>query len=84
MSDERRENERGWQSLPVEEQIRIYDALDAARKRLNAPIETTRSRRLSPEARSAEMKRRAAKCKKRSEARATPLRSRLWAWAAAR
>jgi hypothetical protein len=28
-------------SLPVEEQFRIYDGLDAARKRLNAPVETT-------------------------------------------
>jgi hypothetical protein len=35
------ENERVWQSLPVEEQIRIYEALTDARKRLSAPIETT-------------------------------------------
>src|SRR6202035_2003936 len=41
LSDERRETERAWQSLPVEEQMRIYDAFDAARARLNAPIETT-------------------------------------------
>jgi hypothetical protein len=41
LSDERRETERAWQSLPIEEQVRIYDAFDAARKRLNAPIETT-------------------------------------------
>jgi hypothetical protein len=41
ISDERRETERAWRSLPVEEQMRIYDAFDAARKRLNAPIETT-------------------------------------------
>jgi hypothetical protein len=27
--------------LPIEEQARIYDAFDVARKRLNAPIETT-------------------------------------------
>jgi hypothetical protein len=41
MSEERRETERVWRSLPVEEQMRIYDAFDAARTRLNAPIETT-------------------------------------------
>jgi hypothetical protein len=41
LSDERRETERAWQSLPNEERARIYDAFDAARKRLNAPIETT-------------------------------------------
>jgi hypothetical protein len=41
LSEERRETERAWQSLPIEEQVRIYDAFDAARKRLNAPIETT-------------------------------------------
>jgi len=40
-SDERRETERAWQSLPIEERARIYDAFDAARTRLNAPIETT-------------------------------------------
>jgi hypothetical protein len=41
LSDERRETERAWQSLPTEERARIYDAFDAARKRLNAPIDTT-------------------------------------------
>ena len=41
LSEERRETERAWQSLPIEERARIYDAFDAARKRLNAPIETT-------------------------------------------
>jgi hypothetical protein len=41
ISDERRETERAWRSLPVEEQMRIYDAFDAARKGLSAPIETT-------------------------------------------
>jgi hypothetical protein len=41
MSEERRETERAWQSLPIEERARIYDAFDAARTRLNAPIETT-------------------------------------------
>ena len=35
-------------SLPVEEQIRIYDGLDAARKRLNAPVETTATCLLDP------------------------------------
>jgi hypothetical protein len=34
-------NQRVWQSLPVEEQIRRYESLSAARKRLSAPIETT-------------------------------------------
>jgi hypothetical protein len=41
LSEERRETERAWRSLPVEEQMRIYDAFDAARTRLSAPIETT-------------------------------------------
>src|SRR6202045_3207964 len=41
LSDERRETERAWQSLPIEERARIYDAFDAARTRLNTPIETT-------------------------------------------
>ena len=40
LSEERRETERAWQSLPIEERARIYDAFDAARIRLNAPIET--------------------------------------------
>jgi hypothetical protein len=41
ISAEQFENERVWQSLPVEEQIRIYEALTDAKKRLSAPIETT-------------------------------------------
>jgi hypothetical protein len=41
MSEERRETHRAWQAMPLEEQARIYDAFDAARARLNAPIETT-------------------------------------------
>ena len=41
LSDERSETERAWQSLPIEERARIYDAFDAARTRLSAPIETT-------------------------------------------
>lgn len=49
MSDERRETERVWQSLPVEEQARIYDAFDAARKRLNAPVETTATVTIEPD-----------------------------------
>ena len=49
LSDERRETERAWQSLPVEEQVRIYDAFDAARKRLNAPIETTATVTIGPD-----------------------------------
>ena len=32
MTAERLENQRAWRSLPVEEQIRIYDMLDAAKK----------------------------------------------------
>src|SRR3984893_17548615 len=39
-SAEQLENERVWQSLPVEEQIRIYEAVAGAQKRLPAPIET--------------------------------------------
>jgi hypothetical protein len=49
LSDERRETERAWRSLPVEEQVRIYDAFDAARKRLNAPIETTATVTIGPD-----------------------------------
>src|ERR1019366_3187627 len=41
MSEERRETHRAWQAMPLEEQARIYDAFDAARARLNAPIEPT-------------------------------------------
>ena len=39
--EERRETERTWGALSIEEQARIYDAFDAARARLNAPVETT-------------------------------------------
>jgi hypothetical protein len=49
LSDERRETERAWRSLPVEEQVRIYDAFDAARKRLNAPVETTATVTIEPD-----------------------------------
>jgi hypothetical protein len=49
LSDERRETERAWQSLPVEERARIYDAVDAARTRLNAPIETTATVTIGPD-----------------------------------
>src|ERR1700719_1596802 len=49
MSEERRETERAWQSLPVEERARIYDAFDAARTRLNAPIETTATVTIGPD-----------------------------------
>jgi hypothetical protein len=41
MSEERRETHRVWQAMPNEEQARIYDAFDAARARLSAPVETT-------------------------------------------
>jgi len=41
MSTESFENQRVWQSLPVAEQIRIYESLAEARQRLNVPIETT-------------------------------------------
>jgi hypothetical protein len=49
LSEERRETERAWQSLPIEERARIYDAFDAARKRLSAPIETTAMVTLGPD-----------------------------------
>ena len=49
MSDERRETKRAWRALPVEEQVRMYDAFDAARKLLNAPIETTATVTLGPD-----------------------------------
>jgi hypothetical protein len=49
MSAERLENERVWHRLPVEEQARIYDAFDAARKRLNAPVETTATVPIGPD-----------------------------------
>jgi hypothetical protein len=48
-SAEQLENERVWQSLPVEEQIRIYEALTDAKKRLNAPIETTATVTIGPD-----------------------------------
>jgi len=40
MSEERRETELAWLSMPPEERARIYDSFHEARKRLNAPIET--------------------------------------------
>jgi hypothetical protein len=49
MSEERRQTERAWQSLPVEERARIYDAFDAARGRLNAPVETTATVTIGPD-----------------------------------
>jgi hypothetical protein len=49
MSDERRETERVWQSLPIEEQARIYDAFDAARKVLDTPVETTATVTIEPD-----------------------------------
>jgi hypothetical protein len=49
LSEERRETERAWQSLPLEERARIYDAFDAARTRLNAPIETTATVTIGPD-----------------------------------
>ena len=49
LSEERRETERAWQSLPIEERARIYDAFDAARTRLNAPIETTATVTIGPD-----------------------------------
>jgi hypothetical protein len=51
MSAESLENQRVWQSLPVAEQIRIYEVLAEARKRLNAPIETTATVTSGPEPR---------------------------------
>jgi hypothetical protein len=41
MSAESLENQRVWQALPVEEQIRIYEALTDAKKRVTAAIDTT-------------------------------------------
>jgi hypothetical protein len=49
MSDERRETERAWLSLPPEERARIYDTFDAARARLNAPVETTATVTIGPD-----------------------------------
>jgi hypothetical protein len=49
MSDERRETQRVWLSMPLEEQARIYDAFDAARARLNAPVETTATVTIGPD-----------------------------------
>jgi hypothetical protein len=49
MSDERRETERAWQSLSREEQALIYDTFDAARARLNAPVETTATATIGPD-----------------------------------
>ena len=40
-SEERRTKELAWLAMPPEERARIYDSLYEARKRLNAPIETT-------------------------------------------
>jgi hypothetical protein len=55
LSDERRETERVWRSLPIEEQARIYDAFDAARKRLNAPVEITATVSIGPDNRNPEV-----------------------------
>ena len=40
-SEERRQTELAWLAMPPEERARIYDSFHEARKRLNAPIETT-------------------------------------------
>jgi hypothetical protein len=49
LSEERLETQRAWLSLPPEERARIYDTFDEARKRLNAPIETTGTVTLGPD-----------------------------------
>jgi hypothetical protein len=49
LSDERRETERGVAVLANWERARIYDAFDAARTRLNAPIETTATVTIGPD-----------------------------------
>jgi hypothetical protein len=49
MSEERRETERAWGALSLEEQARIYDTFDAARKRLSAPVETTATVTIGPD-----------------------------------
>jgi hypothetical protein len=41
LSEERRATELAWLAMPPEERARIYDSFHEARKRLNAPIETT-------------------------------------------
>jgi hypothetical protein len=55
LSEESRETERAWRSMPVEEQMRIYDAFDAARKRLETPIETTATVTLGPDNRNTDV-----------------------------
>jgi hypothetical protein len=55
LSEEGRETERAWRSMPVEEQMRIYDSFDAARKRLNAPIETIATVTLEPDNRNPDL-----------------------------
>jgi hypothetical protein len=49
MSEERRATELAWLSMPPEERARIYDSFHEARKRLNAPIETTATVTLGPD-----------------------------------
>jgi len=49
MSDERRETQRAWGVLSREERASIYDTFDAARKRLNAPVETTATVTIGPD-----------------------------------
>jgi hypothetical protein len=41
MSEERRENQRTWAAMTRAERAAVYDAWDAARARLNAPVQTT-------------------------------------------
>jgi DNA-binding CsgD family transcriptional regulator len=48
-SEERRETERTWLAMPREERARIYDSFADARKRLNAPIETTATESIGPD-----------------------------------
>ena len=48
-SEERRETEQVWQSMSREERARIYDTFDAARNRLNAPVETTATVTIEPD-----------------------------------
>ena len=53
-SEERRTKELTWLAMPPEERARIYDSLYEARKRLNAPIETTATVTLGPDNRNDE------------------------------
>jgi hypothetical protein len=54
LSEERRQTEQAWLAMPPEERARIYDAFDASRARLNAPVDTTATVTLGPDDRNPE------------------------------